>query len=329
MKLLDKKLKKIKNGTFTLKDFIIADAKDADMGFGIQAPGNIRDLKGVKTNNFLNKEDYIKKIVKMTRSELVDVMLMSASTAEKTFKMNLFKNSKVTPAIRFNDSSDIWALRHGNYNKKFGHPFRTSRLDLIKKYCNLGLYAITFCNDRDLDIYTLNKYKEFRIEANKYKFKHFLEVFNPNQSIGLNHKELGKYINDCIIKTLAGVVELEMPLFLKIVFNGKAAIEELANYDPKNLIVGVLGGSKGTTRDTFELVKQSSQSGAKVALFGRKINLSEDPQMLVYLMREVVNSNITTKDAVKKYHSDLKRKKLFADTKLEDDIEITEKSLRQ
>ena len=129
MKLLDKKLKKIKNGTFTLKDFIIADAKDADMGFGIQAPGNIRDLKGVKTNNFLNKEDYIKKIVKMTRSELVDVMLMSASTAEKTFKMNLFKNSKVTPAIRFNDSTDIWALRHGNYNKKFGHPFRTSRLD--------------------------------------------------------------------------------------------------------------------------------------------------------------------------------------------------------
>ena len=328
MKLLDKKLKKIKNGTFTLRDFIIADAKDADMGFGIQAPGNIRDVKGIKTNNFLNHENYVKKIIKMTKSELVDVMLMSASTAEKTFKMNLFKNSKVTPAIRFNDTSDIWSLRHGNYNKKFGYPFRTSRLDLLKKYCSLGLYAITFCNDRDLDIYTLNKYKEFRIEANKHKLKHFLEVFNPNQSIGLDHKQIGSYINDCIIKTLAGVVELEMPLFLKIVFNGKAALEELANYDSKNLIVGVLGGSKGTTRDTFELVKQSSQSGAKVALFGRKINLSEDPQMLVYLMREVVNLNLTTKDAVKKYHSELKRKKLVTDIKLEDDIEITEKSLK-
>ena len=36
-------------------------------------------------------------------------------------------------------------------------------------------------------------------------------------------------------------------------------MEELSSYNPKGLIVGVLGGGKGTTRDTFELVRQSEK----------------------------------------------------------------------
>ena len=39
MKSLDIKLKKISDGSSTAKDFIIADAKDADMGCGRRAPG--------------------------------------------------------------------------------------------------------------------------------------------------------------------------------------------------------------------------------------------------------------------------------------------------
>ncbi|MFP4674004.1 MAG: hypothetical protein ACLFO5_05375, partial [Opitutales bacterium] len=38
-KTLDQKLKRIADGSTDLKDFIIADAKDADMAFGIAAPG--------------------------------------------------------------------------------------------------------------------------------------------------------------------------------------------------------------------------------------------------------------------------------------------------
>ena len=48
-------------------------------------------------------------------------------------------------------------------------------------------------------------------------------------------------------------------------------MEELASYDPKQLIVGVLGGGKGTTRDTFELALQAERYGARVALFGRNL----------------------------------------------------------
>ena len=39
MKFLEAKLNKIKSNKYRKKDFIIADAKDADMGFGIFAPG--------------------------------------------------------------------------------------------------------------------------------------------------------------------------------------------------------------------------------------------------------------------------------------------------
>ena len=45
-KNLDIKLKKFQTGKFSPKDFIIADAKDADMGGGVPAPGPVRDTSG-------------------------------------------------------------------------------------------------------------------------------------------------------------------------------------------------------------------------------------------------------------------------------------------
>jgi sugar/nucleoside kinase (ribokinase family) len=39
--------------------------------------------------------------------------------------------------------------------------------------------------------------------------------------------------------------------------------------------VGVLGGSVGTTHDAFELPHSAKRYGARVALFGRKINAAE------------------------------------------------------
>ena len=327
MKFLDEKLRKIKNNTYKTNDFIIADAKDADMGFGIFGTGT----KPFQKNNYkepLAYDDYIKKIIKMTKSNLVDIMLMSPSSAEITNNLKLFNKSKVTPAVRFNDSSDIWELRYGNYGKSHGIPFRTTRLEIVKKFCKLGLYAITFSNNRDADIFTLDCYRNFRIDAEKNNLDHFLEVFNPKISIGLERKQIGKYINDCIIKTLAGVTSKDRPKFLKIVYNGKAALEELASYDPSNLIVGILGGSKGTNRDTFELVKQSSDYGAKIALFGRKINSAEDPIKLVSLMRKVVNNDISSKEAVKSYHDYLKKKKIPSERSLKKDLEITQENLK-
>src|SRR4029078_7167328 len=91
-----------------------------------------------------------------------------------------------------------------------------------------------------------SRYKEFREEAERKRFHHFLEVFDPNVDTGIAPEKLGEFINDNIIRTLAGVPESGRPVFLKIVYHGPKAMEELAQYDP-NVVVGILGGSAGTT----------------------------------------------------------------------------------
>ena len=101
-------------------------------------------------------------------------------------------------------------------------------------------------------------------------------------------------------------------------------MEELASYDPGRLIVGILGGAKGTTRDTFELLSQAERYGARVALFGRKINLAEDPIELVRYMRAVVERAIKPEEAVKAYHDGLKKRKIKPTLELAEDRQITE-----
>ena len=326
-KSLEIKLEKIKKLNYKPKDFIIADAKDADMAMGIITPGPERDERGKILKTYKKLNDYKKAMVSMSKSNLIDIMLMSASVGEDLIK-KIFNNSKVTPAIRMNDTSDIWLMRNGNYRSTNPRPFRSARLDSVSKFANLGLFSMTFSKNVDFDLSMLNAYRDFRIEATNYKFKHFLEVFNPPINIGLKPKELGDYINDCIIKAIAGQTKDERPLFLKIAYNGPKAMEDLATYDPTNLIVGILGGSKGTTRDCFELINKASKYGAKVALFGRKINLSESPVSLVKIMRAVIEENLKTDEAVKLYHDELKQKNLIPDRPLKKDLQITDPILK-
>jgi len=319
---LDQKLNRIRAGRYRHTDFIIADAKDADMGFGLVAPGPNGQ------GGFKSREQYLEAMTAMTRSGLVDIMLMSASSAEALAKRGAFKNSKVTPAVRLNDASDIWSQRGGTYRDHASRPFATAEAAKAAKICDLGLYSITFSNDVERDRETISTYRAFRAEAARHKLRYFLEVFNPAFDIGIKDAEIGEYINDSIIRSLAGVMAADRPLFLKLQYNGPKAMEELASYDPKGLIVGVLGGGKGTTRDTFELALQSERCGARIALFGRKINLAEAPLDLVSLMRQVVEDDISSLDAVKEYHDRLKNAAIKPHRPLDDDIKITEAVLR-
>ena len=101
-------------------------------------------------------------------------------------------------------------------------------------------------------------------------------MFNPNAPYDLSDEDMPAFVNDSIVRCLAGLTKAERPQFLKIAYNGPRALSELAEYDP-GLVVGVLGGGAGTTRDCFELIHQAEKYGARVALFGRKINLAESP----------------------------------------------------
>ncbi len=322
-KRLDLKLHAMATGQYTPEDFIIADAKDGDMAYGVLAAGP--DAQG----NPRAKSVYLQAMREMTRSELVDIMLMSAGSAEQLSSEGLFAKSMVTQAVRMNDTTDIWVGRHASYRDEPSQPFSTADLESVKPFSDLGLYSITFSNQLEADLRSLNAYRDFRLAARDHGFRHFLEVFNPAFDIGIAESDLGHYINDMILKTLAGVTRATHPKFLKIQFNGAKSMSDLSTYDPENLIVGILGGASGTTRDTFELALQAEQSGARLALFGRKINLAEAPLELVRLLRETVEQKCDTETAVRSYHSYMKDQSITPQRSLEQDLQVTDPVLKR
>ncbi|HEV7222034.1 MAG TPA: hypothetical protein VGN42_04985 [Pirellulales bacterium] len=332
-KSLDRKLAAIHADPSGAKDFIIADAKDADMAFGIGAPGKSPEMHAgeVRMRTLAEYREQIREIV---RQGAVDIMLMSASTNDAlAIQERLFENSHVTPAARANDTSDIFVVRGGRYIQEPSRPFRTASLDHIQcgrldcepaertRGANLGLYSITFNNRLDEDLRAIEEYRQFRIEAEAKGFRHFLEVFDPNAPVGLEGDQTAKFINDSIARTLAGVAQAGRPVFLKVVYHGPKAMEELVRYDP-HLVVGILGGGAGTTYDAFKLIAEAQKYGARVALFGRKINSAECQLAFVQFLRLIVDGVIAPEDAVRAYHAVLEKLNIPPQRSLADDLTL-------
>jgi hypothetical protein len=319
---LDDKLARIHTGAYRRSDFIIADAKDPDMGPGLHAVGPARATHGAPPR-LSTRAEFLDSIEAIVRQDVVDIMLTSASNLEKLVKRNAFAGTGVKPAFRANDTTDIWRHRGGTYHLKPSRPFRTASLPHVKPLTDLGLYSITFTNDIDADHASLEAFREFRADAAANGFSYFLEVFNPNVERGLSADTMPEFVNDAIVRCLAGLTESERPKFLKIAYNGPRALEELTSFEP-GLVVGVLGGGAGTTRDCFELIHQAEKYGARVALFGRKINLAESPLDVVRFMRAVADGAMTPLEAVKDYHEALRRQGLKPIRELAVDSAITE-----
>ncbi len=267
---------------------------------------------------------------------LVDIMLMSASSNEVlTLRERLFENSAITPAIRANDTTDIWlAAGSGRYTSQPSQPFRTATIDHAqcgKAQCepherslgaNLGLYSLTLNNDIALDLPILQAYKEFRFEAEAKGFRHFLEVFDPNACGEHCPPDLPRFINDHIARTLAGVTSRGRPVFLKIAYHGPAAMEALATYD-RSLVVGILGGSAGTTMDAFHMLWEAKKYGARAALYGRKINSAEHQLSFVRYLRAIADDQIEPAEAVRAYHGELQKRGIQPQRALADDLQQT------
>lgn len=326
-RVLDKKLAKIMAGKYRPSDFIIADAKDADMAFGVMAPSTFVGKRWGDTGPgiYKSRQNYIQDMQALIKQGQIDIMLASASNAEILAK-NRTIGIRATLAVRGNDSTDIWNPRGSDYPKYPSRNFRSVNLKETRKFCDLYLYSMTFNNDVEEDRRTLAAYREFRIEAAELGVRHFLEVFNPNTPRNLRASDLPGFINDRIVSTLAGVTQRERPIFLKIAYNGGAAIAELAQSD-STLIVGILGGSSGTTRDTFELLRRGEESGARVALFGRKIQRAESQLDIVGLMRPVIEGQLSPEEAVHEYHSRLMKKKISPQRPIKEDLKITDPSM--
>ena len=327
---LDTKLAKIRAGNYKKGDFIIADAKDGDMSNPIPGTGPVRDNEG-KVVRFRTRAEFLEQITAIVRQDLLDIMLVSASNLELLKEAGAFRDSAVKPAFRANDTSDIWGARPNGYGKLGpSRPFRTPSLKRVAEagLSDLGLYSMTFVNDLDADLRSLEAFTAFREDAADNGIKYFLEVFNPNIDCGLPPEAIPSYVNDCLARSLSGVLKRDRPQFLKYPYNGAEALEELVAFDPQ-LVVGVLGGGAGTTRDTFELLYQAEKYGARVALFGRKINLAESQLDIVRFMRAVADGEMKPLDAVRGYHGVLKDKRIPSVRSLEDDSVVTEAVLKK
>jgi hypothetical protein len=180
---------------------------------------------------------------------------------------------------------------------------------------------VTFNNRLDDDLRTLEQYRLFREEAERKGFRHFLEVFDPNAPCDLPADKIPSFVNDQIARTLAGVAYSARPVFLKIVYHGPKAMEELVAYDP-HLVVGILGGGAGTTYDAFKLIAEAQKYGARAALFGRKINQAECQLAFVQFLRLIVDREITPEEAVRAYHGVLQRLKIKPRRSLDDDLTL-------
>ena len=327
MKTLDRKLDAIRRGSGGRKDFIIADAKDADMGGGRAAPGPERGAEGRPLAAHRPLAGYLDEIRAITAQGIVDVMLASSSTLER-LGPDAFRDSPVTPAVRANDTTDVWGPRGGDYPSAPSRPFRTASLARARDLgCDLCLYSITFNNRVDDDLRSLEAFGAFREDAARTGMRYFLEVFNPNVESGFaSLEETGDYVGDCILRALAGLTRAERPRFLKIAYNGPRSMAELCSYDPE-LVVGILGGAAGTNRDTFQLLTDAQRHGARVALFGRKIKLAESPLEMVRHMRMVVDGELPPEDAVCAYHAAIRARGLAPSRTLDDDLRITEPAL--
>jgi hypothetical protein len=332
-KSLDLKLERLAADPHA-NEFILADAKDADMAFGIGGLGTELGPDGPRSRNL---DEFRQRIREVAQQQIVDIMLMSVSTSDQlVIREELFDQLTVTPAIRANDTTDIWlAGTPGHYGSEPSRPFRTATLDHAMggfegcpgderhRGSRLGLYSITLNHDLERDLETLQAYADFRREAELKGFRHFLEVFAPNAPRQLAPEHIPQFVNDSIVRLLAGVARAGRPIFLKIQYFGPAAMEALAGHD-RSLIVGILGGSAGTTHDAFRLLWEAKKYGARAALFGRKINQAEDQLEFVRHLRAVANDDLAPSEAVRSYHAVLEAAGIAPRRPLEDDLALTE-----
>ena len=86
---LDDKLARIRSGAYRRSDFIIADAKDPDMGPGLHAVGPAPTADGA-TPRFRTRAEFLGSIEAIVKQDVVDIMLTSVSNLENLVKRNVF-----------------------------------------------------------------------------------------------------------------------------------------------------------------------------------------------------------------------------------------------
>ncbi len=330
---MDEKLAAIHADPAGCREFLIADAKDADMAFGIGAPGRSPEAHAGEVR-FRTLAEYREQIREIVRQGLVDIMLMSASTNEVlTIQERLFDQSHVTPAARANDTSDIFVVRGGDYAPQPSRPSEPRRWTISsagtsiaspQSACGREPGAIQHHVQQPAGRRScgLGGISPLPHRGGKERLPAFPGIVRSQRAARLGRRPGPGLHQRLRGPALAGVAQSGRPLFLKMVYHGPKAMEELVAYDP-HLVVGILGGSAGTTYDAFKLIAEAQKYGARVALFGRKINNAENQLAFVEFLRRIVERQITPEEAVRAYHGVLEKLGIKPHRRLEDDVQLT------
>jgi hypothetical protein len=108
------------------KAFLLADARDADMSWGIPSFGKARSGTG-----FRSVPAFLDEIRAVVRQGFIDVLLASGSTMDVlAHKEQIFEGSHVTPAVRINDATDIWCQRGANGPRRHSRPLTSRKRSL-------------------------------------------------------------------------------------------------------------------------------------------------------------------------------------------------------
>ncbi|MEM7032176.1 MAG: hypothetical protein AAF629_21675 [Chloroflexota bacterium] len=330
-KTMDAKLADIRSNPNS-NAFIIAYAADSDMSRGIPSAGQRHPINPKKPDAYVTMQEYHEDLEAIVEKGDIDILLASVGTMDVlAHEKQIFRDSLVTPAIRANDTTDIWGARGSSYREFPSRPFATTTIEEAQygtltpnpgqaPAVNLGLYSATFNNDLERDLETLERFKDFRINATKKGFLYFLEVFNPNaQGAAIAPEDIPNFVNDHICRMLAGIPRSSRPEFLKIAYNSPASMEALVNYDT-SVVVGILGGPASTTYDAYKLIYEAKKYGARLTLFGRRIKDAEDSLAFTKILRQVAADTISPEEAVKAYHGALQKQGIKPKRDLETDM---------
>ncbi|HJY97220.1 MAG TPA: hypothetical protein VJ371_19900, partial [Streptosporangiaceae bacterium] len=134
---------------------MIADAKDADMAFGLTSAGPVTGAPA-EPGRYRTRTEYLDAMHALVAQDELDILLASASNGERLAHGGSLGD--MTLAIRANDSTDIWNSRGSRYTTAPSRPFRTADLTAVRPFCDLVLYSMTFNNDLDCDLATLEAY---------------------------------------------------------------------------------------------------------------------------------------------------------------------------
>ena len=220
--------------------------------------------------------------------------------------------------------TDIHMLAGAAYPQQPPRPFRTATTEEIRgaAVSTSGSTRITPANDADLDVTALQAYKDFRSRPSAkgcaISSRYSRRTFRRSAPAGS-----GRFLNDFVVRTLAGIPGAGRPLFLKLPYHGPRAMEELAAYDP-HLVPGMLGGSSGTTYDAFFLLEDARRHGARAAMFGRKIKDSDHPLSFVRQLRAIADGEVEAGEACRAYHADLDALGIRPRRPLDEDLQLTQ-----